>query len=293
MNFILVSALSFKQFEIMYWTGSKDVKDLLNRVLQKKSSEINGKVVIDAPAGSGFTTKLLLDLGAKVHAFDLFPEFFQEKRIRCEVADLSEMLPMASKQADWVIFQEGIEHLPDQLKALKEMNRVLKPGGHMIVTTPNYSNLRSRMSHLLMESENLRVLPPNEVDSIWFSKTDTGRMYYGHIFSIGIQRLRMLAKLAGFEIVQVHPARVNWTSLFLYLNYWHLILWKLWSIRRRSVRKGGFREIPEAYLELSELGNSLNVLCSGHLIVEFKKIHEPEQVARELKTTYSSFEVQT
>lgn len=274
----------------MYWSGSKDVKDLVKRVLQGKSSELVGQRVVDVPAGSGVTSTFLLDMGAKVSSFDLFPEFFQEKRVRCEFADLSETIPMGNQQADWVIFQEGIEHLPDQLKALKEMNRILKPGGHMILTTPNFSNLRSRVSHLLMESESLRVLPPNEIDSVWFSKKDSGRMYYGHIFSIGIQRLRILAKLAGFDIVQVHPARVNWSSVFFYLNYWHLIWWKHWSVRRRSVRKGRHKETPKAYRELEELGNSLNVLCSGHLIVEFKKVSEPAKVAQELQSAHAEIE---
>lgn len=274
----------------MYWSGSKDVKDLVKKVLQQKAGDLRGKTVVDLPAGSGVTSGYLLDLGAEVRSFDLFPEFFQEKRVPCEFADLSESVPLAAQAADWVIFQEGIEHLPDQLKALKEMNRILRPNGRMILTTPNYSNLRSRVSHLLMESESLRVLPPNEIDSVWFSKKDSGRMYYGHIFSIGIQRLRVLAKLAGFEIVEVHPARVNWSSFFLYLNYWHLIWWKHWSIRRRSVRKAKLNETPKAYRELEALGNSLNILCSGHLIVEFRKVAEPAQVARQLQDVHGSIE---
>lgn len=277
----------------MYWSGSKDVKDLVARILKSRAQDFKSKQVLDVPAGSGFTTGLLLDLGANVRSFDLFPEFFKEPRTSCQFADLNETLPVENATADWIIFQEGIEHLSDQLKALSEMNRALKPGGHLLLTTPNFSNLRSRFSHLLMESENLRVLPPNEVDSVWFSRQDSGRLYFGHIFSIGIQRLRMLGKLAGFDLVEVHPARVNWSSFLLYLNYWLLIRWKLSSIRRRSQRKGKLKETPKAYQEVEKLGNSLNVLCSGHLILEFKKVCETKEVAQKLSGTYSNFDQPT
>lgn len=277
----------------MYWTGSKDVKDLVAQILKDKAEDLKEKSVVDVPAGSGFTSGLLLDLGAKVQSFDLFPEFFKENRLQCQFADLQEGLALPKGQLDWVICQEGIEHIPDQLKVFKDLNRVLKFDGRLLLTTPNFSNLRSRFSYFLMESESPRVLPPNEVDSVWFSKSDTSRMYYGHIFSIGIQRLRVLAKLAGFEIVKVHPARVNWSSFLLYLLFAPWIWLKLKSIQKRSVRKGGFSETPLAYQELIHLGNSMNVLCSGHLILELQKTSEPEQVAQKIKGTISGYDLPT
>ncbi len=285
----------------MYWTGSKDVKDLVARILRARKPEFKSKLVLDVPAGSGFTSGLLLDFGARVRSFDLFPEFFKEPRGQCEFADLQNSLPVEEAIADWIVFQEGIEHLPDQLKVLTEMNRALKPGGHLLLTTPNSSNLRSRLSHFLMESESLRVLPPNEVDSVWFSSHDSihdsihdsGRVYYGHIFSIGIQRLRVLSKLAGFDIITVHPARVNWTSFFIYLMYFPLIWWKLSSVRRRSIRKRKLKNSPSAYRELEKLGKSLNVLCSGHLILELRKVCEAKDVINKLSGTQLNFEQPT
>ena len=50
-------------------------------------------------------------------------------------------LPLADASVDIIISSEVIEHLPDPMPALKEMARVLKPGGYAMVTTPNPQNL--------------------------------------------------------------------------------------------------------------------------------------------------------
>lgn len=54
------------------------------------------------------------------------------------VADVQHIgLPDAS--VDTVISCETIEHLPDPVQALREFRRVLRPGGRVILTTPNYA----------------------------------------------------------------------------------------------------------------------------------------------------------
>ncbi|MBX3019763.1 MAG: class I SAM-dependent methyltransferase [Bdellovibrionaceae bacterium] len=258
----------------MYWRGSNNIKDLLFRVLDAKAAEFKGKVVIDMPAGNGVTSARLLELGADVRALDLFPEFFKVPGVICEKVDLGDRLPLADSSVDWIIFQEGIEHLQDQLKILRDCVRVLKPGGRMILTTPNTSNLRSKLAHFLLEAETLRVLPPNEVDSVWMADGKSGaeeRVYFGHLFSIGIQRLRTLGKVAGLEISQIHPARVNWTSFGLFVLSASWIYWKSARVYRRSLRKKSLKVSPPAYDEALRLTRDLNILCSGHLIVEFRK----------------------
>jgi len=47
-------------------------------------------------------------------------------------------LPFEDRRFDTVVSTELLEHVPDPLRALSEMHRVLKPGGYLILTTPMY-----------------------------------------------------------------------------------------------------------------------------------------------------------
>ena len=47
-------------------------------------------------------------------------------------------IPLADSCFDTVVCTEVLEHVPNPLKALQEMHRVLKPGGHLILSTPMY-----------------------------------------------------------------------------------------------------------------------------------------------------------
>lgn len=271
----------------MYWTGSKDIKDLLGRVIAEKKDQLKGKHVADVPAGNGHTSRQLRDLGAEVVALDLFPELFKVEGLTCLAADLCDSLPLPDASVDFLIFQEGIEHLPDQIRAMSECNRVLKLGGRMILTTPNVSNLRSRLAHFLMESETLRVLPHNEIESVWLSDNSSGKYlhkyYFGHLFSVGIHKLRTFGVLSGFELIEVHPARVNWSSFILYLIFYPWIRLKISSVIKRSLRKLSLAEIPRSFAEVKKSALNLNILCSGHLILEFRKQNEVRNVVTDLR----------
>jgi 2-polyprenyl-3-methyl-5-hydroxy-6-metoxy-1,4-benzoquinol methylase len=272
--------LSFPAF-----TGSKDIKVLLPAMLRRRKAELAGKEVLDVPAGNGDTAQLLLELGARVTASDLYPEFFRYPTIECIQANLNGTLPFAAASFDYVVCQEGIEHMPNQLHLFQELNRILRPGGRAIITTPNYSNLRTRLSYLLLESEAYKLMAPNEADSVWASdKAHTiDDVYLGHIFFANITKQRVLAALSGLRITEVHPARVNYTSLLLLPFYYPWMLLAGWMARRRGLRKGEpSSRRQEAYAELAQLNQSLNVLTGGHLIVEYKKEQETSAAVAEL-----------
>lgn len=268
-----------------FFSGSNDIKDLLPALLRRRQAELMGKDVLDIPAGQGDTSQLLLELGATVTASDLYPEYFRYPAIPCVKANLNDKLPFADASFDLVICQEGIEHMPNQLHLFQEVNRVLRPGGRAIVTTPNYSNLRSRLSYLLLESEAYRLMPPNEVDSVWAS--DNAKtlqdVYLGHIFFANLTRQRALAVLSGFQLVEVHPTRVNYTSLALLPFFALWMRLATWRAKRRGNQREQFHpKRAGIYDELTQLNNSLNVLTGGHLITEYQKQQDTGQAVAAL-----------
>jgi SAM-dependent methyltransferase len=263
--------------------SSKDIKLEVVRFIENKQAELSGRRVVDVPAGSGVASAALKRAGAEVLAFDLFPELFRAEGISCSACDLNDGIPLEDRAADYLICQEGIEHLPDQLRALKEFNRVLKPGCILLVTTPNYSNLKGKLSYLLCESEYFhKIMPPNEVDDVWFGDQE-GRVYLGHIFLTGIQRLRVLARLAGFEIHRLHFRSFSGTAFALMVLLYPLIYLSnrltLARCLRKKRRHPHVGRIEAVYRELFKLNVTPGILACTHLFVEFRKVSEVREIS--------------
>lgn len=253
--------------------GSSDIKLFVKRYFEARN-DLAGKVVIDIPAGKGFMSDVLNKLGADVKPCDLFTEFFNVNGLICKDADLSKELPLEDGSADIVLCQEGLEHLPDQLFALGEFNRILKADGSLILTVPNISHLRAKTSYFLTESDFYKRMPSNELDAVWFSGGDDKRMYFGHIFLLGIQKLRVLAIVSGFEISKIHPVKVSNTSLLLAVFYPLIVLVNLYSFVRNvrvddGISKSRKRKV---YWEIVKLNMHPTILFGRHLFIEFKKV---------------------
>jgi ubiquinone/menaquinone biosynthesis C-methylase UbiE len=51
------------------------------------------------------------------------------------VSDITS-IPLPDNSVDAILYTEVFEHIPDAISALKEFNRLLKPGGTMLITAP-------------------------------------------------------------------------------------------------------------------------------------------------------------
>ena len=277
----------------MNFFGNKDIKLYVKRHLTAIRADLVGKKIIDVPAGTGYTSQLLKEMGLDVEAYDLFPEFFNVAGMTCAEADIARGLPLPDGYADYVICQEGIEHLSDQVEMFREFNRILAKGGTLLVTTPNYSNLRSKLSYYRSESEYFgKIMPPNENDSIWFSDGKKDDLYYGHIFSLGIQKMRVMARIAGFRIGKIHHLNIKHTSFFLLLFTYPFILLANTAGYRRAKRLYPERN-PDAYREVYRLSIDPRILVDGHLCVEFSKEAEVDEAAKRLSGKYKSTRITT
>lgn len=276
----------------------KSIKYYVKRYILANQANLKGKTVVDIPAGSGVTTRILSEVGAKVEAYDLFPEYFTQTDIKCTRADLMQGLKIDSQYADVVFCQEGLEHFSDPAFAFREFSRILKPGGILVLTTPNYSSISSRLSYLFFESENhKRQMPPNELDSIWMStENETRGVYFGHAFLIGIQRVRLFATLAGFDIKKILRTRSKGSAIIGFVFLYPLILFRSWLTYKKNMRRQ--KKIPfelrkKIYSELFRLNIKPGILLDGHLFIEFIKSADAPTVFQNLRRQHESFSVET
>lgn len=203
-------------------------------------------------------------------------------------------IPQENNTADWIICQEGIEHFENQFHALKEFNRLLKLNGKLVVTTPNYSNLRSKFSYLISESEYFsKFMSPNEIDSIWLTQKGDERIYFGHIFLIGIQHLRCLAALSGFKIKKIYRVRINKTSVWLLPIFYPFIYLFNWLVYKKALKKAANTEAKKIYHEIFKLNTSISILTDSHLFVELEKVCQIDEVSLQLKGKLPDFNVLT
>ena len=122
------------------------MKSMLRRILATNSSrtrlfEENQKFAATIPPGS-----MVLDAGAGdapykplfAHAIYESADFEKVDRPYAKstyVCDLS-AIPVSDHRYDYILFNQVMEHLPEPKVVLKELFRVLKPGGKMIYTAP-------------------------------------------------------------------------------------------------------------------------------------------------------------
>lgn len=111
-----------------------------------------GGKILDFGAGQGNFARRLLDAKQydDVTAADLMsrPAALPEQ-IEWIQADLNEPLPLGDATFDAIAAIEVIEHLENPRAMLRDCQRVLRPGGWLVVTTPNNESLRSLISLVL------------------------------------------------------------------------------------------------------------------------------------------------
>lgn len=95
------------------------------------------------PAAGYFTQHLHENLGCTIDAVELDPSMADAARVWCrtmlvgnlETLDLTSALPAAAY--DMVLMADVLEHLRDPLPLLRQLHRLLKPGGCCLISVPN------------------------------------------------------------------------------------------------------------------------------------------------------------
>lgn len=99
-------------------------------------------------------------------------------------SDISQQWSVPQDYFDVVLAGEIIEHVLDTDLFLQRCMKSLKPGGHLLLTTPNLSSLA-----------NLRYWLQTE-NYMW---VDSGANQFGHVRYLAPKRMEIALKNAGFE----------------------------------------------------------------------------------------------
>ena len=248
--------------------------------------DLTGKVVVDIPAGDGRATRVFRDQGADVKAFDLYPEFMEVEGVDAQFADLSERLPLEDSSVDYIICLEGIEHISDKIGMFREFNRVLKKDGVLLFTLPSISHARGRLSWFLVESDLWKRLAPSEIDSVWFTEDGSDRVYFGHLFLIGVHHLLTLLTLAGFATVERRRTKISGSSLVLGLLFYPFLAlattWAYFSYRKKISHVDAARRDSVLSERLRLNLSPITVFCK-HVFWVMRKDKELEDALADIK----------
>lgn len=89
-------------------------------------------VVLDAGAGDQPYRSLFSHCIYETADFELVDKPYGKSTYVCDLA----AIPVEDDRFDAIVFNQVLEHLPAPLLTLRELRRVLKPGGRMICTAP-------------------------------------------------------------------------------------------------------------------------------------------------------------
>lgn len=134
---------------ILEWTGERMVPEATQddvfwehiRRYQFATTFVRANRVLDIACGEGYGSAALLHAGAaSLVGVDISEAAVNHARAKYGIdarLGSAELIPAPDKSFDLVVSFETIEHVPHPERFVKEVRRVLTPGGLFLVSTPN------------------------------------------------------------------------------------------------------------------------------------------------------------
>lgn len=199
----LTTSLNFP----LHWTSARESWDYLFdfSVACELLAPRPDDLVLDFAAGTCWATELLNRLGVRTISLDLSSEMLRRGRERLAtdqrlvfrgdaafVAGRGQALPFGDERFDGVLCLNALHHLPSFAAALREIHRVLKPGGRAVFSEPGTAHPAQPLSRFRMREEGV------------IEK------------AVSLPLVRRLAREAGFTRMRIVPLRSAGAYVFDY-----------------------------------------------------------------------------
>jgi SAM-dependent methyltransferase len=174
-------------------------------------SRFAGRRVLDVGSGNGYVLSRYAMTGADVYGVDLTSTGIALCRRRFALAGLrghftvgnAENLPFPSESFDCVCSMGVLHHTPDTDRAVREVHRVLRPGGRLIVMFYHRNSFQYRVlfpARRVLAGKSIQQ-SVNEVDGVGNPK--------GDVYS----RAELAALLKGFDQLEIFAGLLPWHRL--------------------------------------------------------------------------------
>lgn len=192
-------------------TGDMALKRRARRIVEELDPQ-PGEKIIDIGCGDGYYLHLLSNLGISnlkltgtdydVRGLDKTRTNLENKKIEVLPGDLMKKLPFSNASFDKAVMSEVAEHLPDDIKGLKEVRRILKSNGVLCLTVPNsnYPFLWDPLNWILE-----RMLGMHIKSGFWAG------IWNQHIRLYKPEEIKKAVEMAGYKIEKLES-----------LTYWSL-----------------------------------------------------------------------
>lgn len=194
---------------------SQMYKSRLAILLRLAREAANGGRVLDLGCAQGNVALLLAEAGQEAWAVDLRCEFLEYAGKKCERGKLrrcaanAEALPFESGAFELVVWGEMIEHVAYPENALREIRRVLRPGGHLVLSTPNGQRLHTGLpTFSAVKDRGALVAQQFKPDSD------------GHLFLFAQRELETLLEENGFWLRSHRYYGTPWLTGRLGFRHW-------------------------------------------------------------------------
>jgi SAM-dependent methyltransferase len=218
---------------------------------------------LDVGAGNGeLIDRVIREFQVTPHACDYRDDLMTLANIKVAVADLNrEPLPYPDASFDLVTCTEVIEHLEHFRFALREINRVLRPGGVFVVSTPNVLNLRSRLRYLFFGFFNM--FGPLQIGD------DRHHSTHGHINPVSYFYLAHALANAGFGDLSVSVDKLQRGSWLALAVLWlPLRIYNALALRKERAK---YRTLDQTNEWFVHAMNTTDMLLGRTIVVGCRK----------------------